>query len=258
MEASQDGRACAGQGANRSEQLRDADQKDDLADHRVHQARPDAEKMDGLVRHLAGASAGQDGDRLDDHRKEEDHDCRRAEVRGSQLATDPGCRSASDVAVVLRDEAAQRQQDERRHADRNFVGPEHRAAALADAGQMGLERVGPWLGAKAARAGRQALALVPEEFVSALRPERELQASQWLEELAAVARVWEAEPVSAEPALLRNLARLEPEFAAQQRAREQAASLRLVPAAEAAQPAELLASQQRAEWREEQASGGLP
>ena len=77
--------------------------------------------------------------------------------------------------------------------------------------------------------------------MSAARPERELQVSLWLEEQPAVARAWEAEPSAP-----RNLARLEPEFAAWQRAREQAASVRLVLAAEAAQPLELLAWQQRA------------
>jgi hypothetical protein len=74
---------------------------------------------------------------------------------------------------------------------------------------MGLERVGRWLGAKAARAGRSALAWVAEEFVSAARPERALQVSLWPEEQPAVARAWEAEPWAP-----RNLARLEPQFVA--------------------------------------------
>jgi len=198
--------------------------------------------MDDLVRrgHPVGASADQDVDRLDDHRKEEDHDCRKAKVRGFQLATGRGCRSVADVVVVHRDEAARRQQDERRQADRGFVGPEHRAAERADADQMGLDRVGPRRDAKAARAAHSAPALVPEEFGAAVRPEQELQA--WLRpaELPAVALAEEAEPLV--PLVPRNLAQLELELAAQQR--EQAASVRLALAAEAAQPPELLASQQ--------------
>lgn len=148
-EACRDGQVDEGPVACRLEARRDADQKNDLAGHRVHLDQWDAENRDDLGRLVADASAGRGAARSADHRMATDHGYQWAAVRDSRSEAGRDCRWAKNVEAACRAEQAPQRRADALQAEAGWDAVD---LGLADVARANCLEHFEWLAAAADRA----------------------------------------------------------------------------------------------------------